>query len=150
MKIAIGSDHGGYLLKNKLIDYLRQKGHNILDAGCFSPESCDYPEFGYRVARLVSRKVADRGILICKTGIGYSIVANKVRGIRAALCNTVALARTSRAHNHANILVLAAVYTDLGLAKRITSVWLKTKQEGGRHARRVQQIVRIDYARRQI
>lgn len=147
MKIAVGCDHGGYLLKNKLIDYLRQKGHNILDVGCFSPKRCDYPEFGYRVARLVSKRVADRGILICKTGIGYSIVANKVRGVRAALCYTVALARSSRAHNNANVLVLAAVYTDQAKAKRITSVWLRTKAEGGRHARRVRQIIRIENRR---
>lgn len=144
MKIAVGCDHGGYLLKNKLIDYLKQKGHNILDVGCFCPEDCDYPEFGYKAARLVSKKVADRAILICKTGIGYSIVANKVRGVRAALCNTVGLASSSRAHNDANILVLAALYTNLDQARRITSVWLKTKAEAGRHARRVRQIARIE------
>lgn len=144
MKIAIGCDHGGYLLKNRLIEYLKRKGHNILDVGCFHPKSCDYPEFGYRVAKLVSRKIADRGILICKTGIGYSMVANKVKSIRAALCYSVALARSSRLHNNANVLVLAAIYTSQARAKRIASVWLKTKAAGGRHARRVRQIARIE------
>lgn len=147
MKIAIGCDHGGYQLKNSLIEYLKKKGHSILDVGCFQPKSCDYPEFGYKVAGLVSRKIADRGILICKTGIGHSIVANKVRGVRAALCYSVALARSSRLHNDANVLALGAIQTPLAKARRITSVWLKTKAEGGRHARRVRQIARIERAR---
>ena len=144
MKIAIGCDHGGYLLKSGLIEYLKKKGHNILDVGCFHPKSCDYPEFGYRAARLVSKKIADRGILICKTGIGYSMVANKVKGIRAALCYSVALARSSRLHNDANVLVLAANIVSLPRAKKIVSVWLSTRALGGRHRRRVKQIKKLE------
>jgi len=144
MKIAIGCDHGGFALKNSLAGYLKQKGHSVLDAGCFCLARCDYPEFGYKVASLVAKKSADRGILICKTGIGYSIVANKVKGVRAALCNSVALARSSRTHNDANLLVLGALYTDEKKAKRMVSVWLKTKGAAGRHARRVRQITRLE------
>jgi len=144
MRIAIGVDHGGYPMKGSLIAYLKKKGHNILDVGCFSPEPCDYPEFGYRVASLVNKKRADRGILICKSGIGHSIVANKVRGIRAALCYTEALAKSSRKHNDANVLVLGARHTDLVKTKKIISVWLSTRFLGGRHARRVKQIAKIE------
>ena len=144
MKIAIGCDHGGYLLKRELIQYIKDKGHNMIDVGCPGADSCDYPKYGYRVAGLVSRKIADRGILICKSGIGHSIVANKVKGVRAALCNSVALARSSRQHNEANVLVLGALYTDTGTAKRIVSAWLKAQPLGGRHGRRVRQIARME------
>lgn len=144
MKIAIGSDHGGFKLKRSLIDYLKKNGHNIIDVGCFSDESCDYPRYSHEAAVLVSKKTADRGIVICKSGIGSSIVANKVKGIRAALCYSISQARSSREHNDANLLVLGAVYTDPAAAKRVVSVWLKTKALGGRHARRVKQIKKLD------
>ena len=140
MKIAIGGDHGGFFLKNGISDYLKKKGHQVLDVGCFGPESCDYPEFGYRVAKLVSSKKVDKGILLCKSGIGQSIVANKVKGVRAALCSSSALARASRQHNDANVLVIAASYTDTAKSKRMVSTWLNTKFLGGRHARRIKQI----------
>jgi ribose 5-phosphate isomerase B len=144
MRIAIGSDHGGYNLKQDIIRYLKASGHNVLDVGCFCPDSCDYPEYGRLVAELVSRKSADRGILICKSGIGLSIVANKIKGVRAASCYNVSQAKSSREHNEANVLSLGALYTDKNLAKRIVSVWLKAKPAGGRHARRVRQITQIE------
>jgi ribose 5-phosphate isomerase B len=144
MKIAICSDHGGFLLKQALAEYLKEKGHSILDAGCFSQESCDYPQYSYTVASLVGSRKSDRGIAICKSGIGNSIVANKVKGARAALCFNIAQARSSRQHNDANILVLGALYTNENMAKRIVSAWLKAKFAGGRHVRRLRQIKHIE------
>ena len=144
MKIIIGSDHGGFKLKQALIAYIRKNNYAIIDAGCFSEESCDYPAYSYTVAGLVSSKKADRGIAICKSGIGNSIVANKVKGIRAALCFNVTQARSSRQHNDANVLVLGASYVTEDTANRIVSVWLKTKALKGRHARRVEQIRKIE------
>ncbi len=147
MKIAIGSDHGGFRLKQSLIDYLKKNSHNVIDAGCFNDKSCDYPQYSHEVAALVSKKRADRGITICKSGIGNSIVANKVKGIRAALCYSIPQARSSREHNDANVLVLGAAYTKPAVAKKIVSVWLRTKALGGRHARRVKQIEKLEMRR---
>jgi len=144
MKIAIGSDHGGFSLKEALIVLLKKSNHNVVDVGCFSKESCDYPEYSYRVAELVSKKKADRGIAICKSGIGNSITANKVKGIRAALCYNIKQARSSREHNDANVLVLGAAYTTVPVAKRMLSLWLKTKALGGRHVRRIKQIKNLE------
>ena len=149
MTIAIGSDHGGYLLKKALIPYLKNKGHRILDVGCFSADGCDYPQFAYRVARLVSARKVQRGIIICKSGIGTSIAANKVRGIRAALCLSPKDARLSIEHNNANVLSLGAASTGQADAKRIVSVWLCARFQGGRHARRVRQITAIERKARQ-
>jgi ribose 5-phosphate isomerase B len=140
MKIAIGCDHGGYILKEKLITYLKEKGHNVIDAGCYCSQSCDYSLYALKTAELVSKKIADRGILICKSGIGNTIAANKVKGVRAALCGNVSQARLSRQHNDANILSLGALYVDEKLAKRMLSVWLKAGFLAGRHARRIRQI----------
>jgi ribose 5-phosphate isomerase B len=144
MKIAVGSDHGGFRLKQALVIYLRKKGHSVLDTGCFSGESCDYPEYSYAVAMLVSENKADRGIVICKSGIGNSIVANKVKGIRAALCCNIRQAISSREHNNANVIALGASYVKEAAAKRIISAWLKAKPLGGRHKRRVSQISNIE------
>jgi len=144
MKISIGSDHGGFQLKEKIVAFLRKKGFEILDFGTDSPESCDYPLIAYEVAKSVSKKKADKGILVCKTGIGNSIAANKVKGIRAALCYNIKAAELSRRHNDSNVLVLGALFADIAKAKDIINVWLKTKFEGGRHARRVKQIERIE------
>ena len=143
MHIAIGSDHGGYKLKSKLIPYLNKKGHKVKDMGTFSEESCDYPYFAYKVARAVSAKKFKRGVLICKSGIGNSIVANKVKGIRAALCCNSTAAKLSRLHNDANVLVLGARFVNSKKANRMLDVWLTTKFEGGRHLRRLKQIERI-------
>ena len=144
MKIAIGSDHGGFRLKKALIESLKKNKHNVIDVGCFSQESCDYPQYSYRVAELVSKKKVDKGITICKSGIGNSIVANKVKGIRAALCYSMKQTRSSREHNDANVLVLGAAYTPAPLAKRMLSLWLKTKALKGRHARRIKQIKTLE------
>jgi len=144
MKIAIGADHGGYRLKGAIVRLLKNKGHQVKDFGTFSEEGCDYPLIGSRLSRAVARKRFSRGILICKTGIGMSIVANKVRGARAALCDRKDIARFSRLHNDANILVLAALTVSAQKAKDIVKVWLSTRSLGGRHRRRVNQIKGIE------
>lgn len=137
MKIAIGSDHGGYKLKEEIKKYLKV---SYKDFGCDSEESCDYPDYGFPVSKAVAKGEYDRGILVCKTGIGMSIVANKVKGIRAALCHTPEIAKKSREHNDANILVLAAELVDLAIAKKIIDIWLNTEFSGGRHKRRIDKI----------
>ena len=144
MKIAIGSDHGGFKFKSQLIPFLKKKGHTVKDFGTYSDMSCDYPFFAYKVAKAVSSKKYSRGILICKSGIGNSIVANKVKGIRAALCFNILAAKLSRLHNDANILVLGVKFVNINRAKKIIDVWLKTDFQGGRHLRRVRQIERIE------
>lgn len=144
MKIAIGADHGGFRLKNRLIKFLEGRGYVVADLGTHSPKRCDYPPIGYKVAATVSQGQFYRGILICKTGIGFSIVANKLPGIRAALCQTPLQARRSRQHNNANVLALAADYLSLKKACEIVDVWLATEFSGGRHARRVRQIGNIE------
>ena len=144
MRIAIGSDHGGFSLKQALAGYLKQKNHCIIDVGCFSKDSCDYPEYSYSAAKLVQTKKADRAIVICKSGIGNSIVANKLSGVRAALCYNVKAARLSRMHNDSNVLVLGSIFVKSDLAKKIIRVWLNTEFEGGRHKKRLAQIKDIE------
>lgn len=144
MKIAIGSDHGGYELKNIIAAQLKEMGCEVKDFGTHSKESCDYPMIGFEVAQAVSERKAERGILICKTGVGMAIIANKLHGVRAAACYDIDLARSSREHNDCNVLVLAANYTDPKKSREIVSVWLKTDHEGERHARRVDQIREIE------
>lgn len=143
-KIIIGSDHGGFALKNTIAAYVAKKGYAVTDAGTCSEESCDYPVFAAAVAKAVSRGAFKQGILICKSGIGNSIVANKFRNVRAALCYTVEAAQLSRQHNDANVLVLGSKFSNEALAKRIVSAWLTTAFEGGRHLRRVNLIKRIE------
>lgn len=137
LKIAIGSDHGGFELKAKIAEYLESKGIEIKDFGTFTNESCDYPVFAKEVAIEVANNSFNRGILICGTGIGVSIVANKVKGIRAALCFDTFCAKMSREHNNANILCLGQRVLSQDLALEIVDIWLKTDFEGGRHQRRV-------------
>lgn len=144
MKIAIGADHGGYRLKEALIKFLNKKGYKVKDFGTFSEEACDYPLIGYEVAKVVGAKKFSRGILICKTGIGMSMVANKVKGARAALCHRIDIARSSREHNDSNVLALAANVVSVRNAKKILDVWLSTRALGGRHRRRVEQIREIE------
>ncbi len=139
-KIIIGSDHGGFQLKQELIRFLKKKGFHVKDIGTYVEESCDYPLIAYALAREVSRGKFKKGILICKSGIGNSIVANKLRNVRAALCYNLKAARLSRQHNDANILVLGALFVSRELAKKIVSCWLNTRFLGGRHLRRVKQI----------
>lgn len=143
-KIIIGSDHGGFKLKEILVSYLKEKKFSVKDVGSFTKDSCDYPLIAYLVAKQVSSGKYKRGILICKSGIGNCIVANKLPGVRAALCYNLAQVKLSRQHNDSNVLILGASFTKSGLAKKMVSVWLKEKFEGGRHLRRVKQIRKIE------
>ena len=144
MKIAIGSDHAGLALKEQLRDRLMQAGHEVADFGTNSPDSTDYPDYAASVTRAVTSSAADRGILVCYTGIGMSITANKVKGIRAALCLNEDQARLTRAHNNSNVLALGAKYTPLDYALDIAGTFLKTEFEGGRHERRVGKITSLE------
>ena len=144
-RIAIGADHGGFALKAALIPLLQAKGFEVADLGTHSPESCDYPAIAYKVASTVAERRFDRGILLCKSGIGIAIVANKVPGIRAGVCSDLFDAQRSRAHNDANVLVLGAEKLSTARAKRIVETWLSTPFEsGGRHERRVRQIAALE------
>ncbi len=144
MRIVIGADHGGFKLKESLIKFLRSKAHTVKDIGTFSEEACDYPMIGYKAAKLVAKKAYSRGVLICKTGIGMSMVANKVKGVRAALCDRLDIARSSREHNDSNVLVFAANIVTPDKARKILEAWLKAKHLGGRHARRANEIKKIE------
>ena len=144
MKISIGSDHGGYALKQELIAYLQEKGHEVEDFGCHDTSSCDYPDFGEAAARAVASGACERGIVICTTGIGISISANKVKGIRCALCSEPYSAEMTRRHNDANMLALGAGLTAPMMAKRIVDVFLDTGFEGGRHQRRIDKMMAIE------
>lgn len=138
-KIIIGSDHGGLRLKNEIINHLKNSGYEVSDLGCYSEESCDYPV----VAQFVVKEVLagnGKGILVCGTGIGMSIAANRFEGIRASHCTDTYTARMTRAHNDSNILCLGERVTGLGLALDIVDTWLKTDFEGGRHKRRIDMI----------
>lgn len=140
IKIAIGSDHGGFEYKASIIKALQVKGYDVVDMGTYSPESCDYPLIAKKVARAVAKGDFEKGILVCGTGIGMSMAANKVKGIRAAVCGDTFSARATRAHNNANILCLGQRVVGEGLALDIVDIWLTTKFEGGRHERRVNMI----------
>ena len=140
LKVVIGSDHGGFRYKESIIDYLKVRGIEFVDVGTHTPESCDYPEIAREVAKRVAKGEFDRGILVCGTGIGMSIAANKVHGIRAALCSDTYSARVSRAHNNANVLCIGERVIGEHLALDIVDIWLKTGFEGGRHKRRVDMI----------
>ncbi len=140
MKIAVGSDHRGFDVKKRIVSLLRQLGHETLDMGTDSQDSVDYPDFAIQVARAVGEKQVDRGILICGTGIGMCIAANKVHGVRAAPCHDSITAEMSRRHNDANILCLSADLLGDELIDRMIRIWLQTEFEGGRHARRVEKI----------
>lgn len=144
MRIAIGSDHRGYETKRRLVDFVRQLGHEVIDVGCHGVESVDYPDFAFEVANRVSRKEADRGILICGTSIGMCIAANKVKGVRAAPCHDSITAEMSRRHNNANVLCLSADLLGVELIDRMVRLWLDTEFEGGRHARRVEKILNFE------
>lgn len=144
MNISIGCDHGGFALKEKIRAYLEEQGHTVTDVGCKSLESCDYPDFGAAAARLVASGACERGIVICTTGIGISISANKVKGVRCALCGDAFSAEMTRRHNDANMLALGAGITGPNLAQKIVEVFLSTGFEGGRHARRVDKLMQIE------
>lgn len=140
MRIAIGADHAGFLLKEHLRITLRRLGHDVDDHGTTSEESIDYPPICFAVARAVAEGRAERGILLGGSGQGEQIAANKIAGIRAALCNDLYLARLSREHNDANILSMGGRVVAFALADQIVTLWLKTAFEGGRHQRRIDQI----------
>lgn len=144
MKISMGCDHGGYLLKEHIKKYLTEKGHEIVDCGCNSLDSCDYPEFGGAAARAVASGECERGIVICTSGIGISISANKIRGIRCALCSEPLSAEMTRRHNNANMLAMGAGMTGPNMAERLVDVFLTTEFEGGRHQRRVDGIAALE------
>jgi ribose 5-phosphate isomerase B len=142
--IAIGSDHGGVELKDFLVGVLQAMGLEVCDLGTQGPESVDYPDFGREVSLRVSRGEAHSGVLVCTSGIGMSILANKFPGVRAALVQDLDAARSSREHNDANILVLSGAKTEKAVARQIVEIWLATPFAGGRHQRRVDKISRIE------
>jgi ribose 5-phosphate isomerase B len=144
MRIAIASDHAGFELKEKIKKYLEELGFKYKDFGTDSIESVDYPDYALKVAESVTKKEYDRGILICSSGIGMCMVANKIPGVRAALCHNVETARLSREHNDANILTFGARMIDENTAKEMVKVWLKTEFLGDRHLRRVNKIKDIE------
>lgn len=140
MKIVMGADHRGFELKEKVKQYLTKLGHEVIDFGTESTESVDYPDFGFKVAESVAKGEADFGVVVCWTGNGMNIVANKVKGIRSALCLDEEMAMLARAHNDANVLALASNFVWEEMAKKILDVWLTTEFEGGRHVRRLEKI----------
>ncbi len=144
MRISVASDHRGYQIKEQIIELLREKGHDVDDAGTCGPESVDYPDFAAIVARKISNGTADRGILICGTGIGMAIAANKFKGVRAAPCTDEVTAEISRRHNDLNVLCLSADLISPRMVERMIETWINTEFEGGRHLRRVQKITELE------
>lgn len=144
MRIAIGTDHRGFSIRGKIIELVQRLGHEVIDMGTFSPDAVDYPDIAAAVAQKVSCHEADRGILICGTGLGMCIAANKVWGVRAAPCHDDITAELSRRHNDSNVLCLSADLLGERLIDRMIEIWLNTPFEGGRHARRVAKIADIE------
>ncbi|MCH5156459.1 MAG: ribose 5-phosphate isomerase B [Clostridiales bacterium] len=140
MRISLASDHGGLELKKQIADYLKELGHTAVDYGTYSKERCDYPDFARPAALAVANGECERAILVCTTGIGVSMVANKVKGVRCALCVNPDMAKMTRAHNNANIIALGQKYVDIDTAKQIVDNFLNTPFEGGVHATRVDKI----------
>ena len=144
MRIGIGNDHTALELKAEIIEFLKENGHEVVDYGTKEAGSCDYPVYGEIVARAVVAGEVERGILICGTGLGISLAANKVKGIRAAVCSEPYTAKMSRAHNDCQVLAFGARIVGAELAKMIVDVWLNTEFEGGRHQRRVDMINAVE------
>ena len=142
--IAIGCDHGGFQIKNAVIDYMKENGIEYSDYGCFSEESVDYPVFAYQVAKAVADGNAELGIICCGTGIGVSMAANKVKGIRAAVCADEFCAEMTRRHNNANVMCMGGRVIDEDKAVKLASIFLNTPFEGGRHEKRVDMITAIE------
>lgn len=143
MKIALGSDHAGFALKEGLKKYLRTQGHEVQDVGCPSEERCDYPDYAQKVARAVAQKEAERGVLVCGSGIGMCMSANKVKGIRAAVLRIEADAKLSREHNDANVACLGGRITQPDEAQKLLKVFLSTPFEGGRHTGRLAKLEKL-------
>jgi len=144
MKIGIGNDHAAVDMKSEIKAFLEGKGYEVVNFGTDTGTSCNYPEYGEKVAKAVAAKEVDLGILICGTGIGISLAANKVRGIRAAVCSEPCSARLSRQHNNANVLSLGARIIGIEMAKMIVEEWLNAEFMGGRHQDRIDMITRIE------
>ena len=144
MKIGIANDHSGIEMKQEITAFLQERGHEVVNFGTDKNESCDYPIYGEKVGRAVASGEVDRGILICGTGLGISLAANKVHGVRAVVCSEPCTARLSRQHNDANVLAFGARIVGLELAKMIVETWLAAEFEGGRHKRRVDMIMEIE------
>ena len=144
MRIAVGSDHRGTVMREKIIKLLEKQGHEVVDMGTHSRESVDYPDIAAAVAESVSKKGVERGILVCGTGLGMCIAANKFPGVRAAPCNDDLTAELSRRHNDLNVLCLSGDILGERLVDRLVEIWLKTPFEGGRHARRVEKIAQLE------
>ena len=145
MKIVVGSDHAAYELKEAIKKKLTGEGHEVIDVGCDSPESVDYPKYGHAVGRTVASGEAERGIAVCGSGIGISIACNKVPGIRAALCTSVEMAEMCRRHNNANVVCMGARMISQELAFDIIDTWMTTEFEGGKHLRRINEIEDLDF-----
>lgn len=144
MKIALGCDHAAYQLKNAVKEHIEAAGHEVHDFGTFDESSVDYPDYAFFVGKAVVNGEAERGILLCGTGIGIGIAANKIPGVRAALCHDLFSAEACRQHNNANILTMGARVIDTELALKIVDIWLTTEFEGGRHQRRIDKISNIE------
>jgi ribose 5-phosphate isomerase B len=144
MNIAIGADHAGFVLKQEVAENLRQGGHTVIDQGTDSTASADYPDYAAAVGRAVAGGMAERGILVCGTGVGMAIAANKIHGVRAALALNPEEVRLTRQHNDANVLALSAKYTTAGSANQFVKLFLETAFEGGRHERRVSKIMQLE------
>jgi ribose 5-phosphate isomerase B len=140
MRVALAADHGGYHVKAALIEFLESEGHEVLNYGTDTAEACDYPDTGFQAAQAVASGMAEFGVVICKSGIGMSIVANKVKGVRAALCSDAEDASSARRHNHANVLALSGNRTSPAAAIEMLRVFISTAPEPGRHERRVRKI----------
>jgi ribose 5-phosphate isomerase B len=145
MRISIGADHRGYKLKEQLVPWLKSQGYEVTDEGSATADSVDYPDYALKVASKVSSGQADRGILVCATGVGMCITANKVHGVRATTCADEDVARLSRQHNDVNVVCLSGDKLDESAAQRVLDMWLETEFEGGRHARRVEKIAEIEH-----
>ncbi len=144
MKIILGADHGGFELKNNISEWLKTQGYEIEDIGVFSSESVDYPDISFKVATEVAKGTFERGILVCGSGVGVSITANKVNGIRAVLCHDTVMARLSREHNDTNVITMGGRFIAKELAFEILSIWLKTDFLAGRHSKRIEKISKIE------
>lgn len=144
MKIGIGNDHAALEMKNQVMEYLEEKGYEVINYGTNTPESCNYPEFGEKIGRAVVSGEVDCGILICGTGVGISLAANKVKGVRAVVCSEPYSAKLSKQHNNTNILAFGARVVGIELAKMIIDEWLGAEFEGGRHQTRVDMIMAIE------
>jgi ribose 5-phosphate isomerase B len=150
MRVAFGNDHRGYAIRHKVLEVLHHLGHEVVDVGTFSAEPVDYPDIAERVGRMIQRNEVDRAILICGTGLGMCIAANKIPGVRATPCHDDLTAEMSRRHNDANVLCLSADMLGEQLIDRMIEIWLNTPFEGGRHARRLSKIAQIEEEAKQM